>query len=424
MAKPNLTRAAIERALREAPTNAERYAFDGQVPGFGLRVRGGKGTYIFQYQAKGRTRRLKVGEVSGLTLEQARDIARVHYATVKAGRDPAEEKREENRRKLTLGELAGLYLADLEERARSGAKRGRRSTLAEWRRLYERTIRQSLGSRAVANLDEARVSAWHRSLSGRPAEANRAATLLSAMLGFGERRGLASGPNPCRRLVRTEEHPRQERLSLAEVERLGVALRESEAAGTLHPSAALALRLLLLCGLRRGEVLGHMHSKRRAEGGGLRWCDVDLEAGLLHLRGTKAGDRYVPLGRAAVEALRLARPADADPSAPVCPGALPGAPFVGFEKATRALFTTAGIAWRGTHAFRRTFASIAGEQGLGEYIVGGLLGHRGGSVTSRYVAPDADPLRVAAEAVSRKIAAALNGREPARVLAFEPERRA
>lgn len=79
-----------------------------------------------------------------------------------------------------------------------------------------------------------------------------------------------------------------------------------------HPDrrTSLALRLCLACGLRRGEVLG------------LRWGDLDLEAGVLHVRrawtldGERAGEslpktqtstRTVPIPQATLERLKAYR---------------------------------------------------------------------------------------------------------------------
>ena len=65
------------------------------------------------------------------------------------------------------------------------------------------------------------------------------------------------------------------------------------------PTPSALGRLLLLTGQRRGEIAG------------LRWADLDLEAGVLRLAGTatKTGTEHVlPLKRAAVEILRDAAP--------------------------------------------------------------------------------------------------------------------
>ena len=56
-----------------------------------------------------------------------------------------------------------------------------------------------------------------------------------------------------------------------------------EAEGAIQPFAAAAIRLLVLTGCRRNEILE------------LRWDDVDPAAGELRLRDSKTGPRMVPL---------------------------------------------------------------------------------------------------------------------------------
>lgn len=60
--------------------------------------------------------------------------------------------------------------------------------------------------------------------------------------------------------------------------------------------------------------------------------------------------------------------------------------------------------------FRHTFASIAGELGYSELTIAGLLGHGKRGVTQGYIHID-ELLRSAADAVSTKIAAVLDGKE-------------
>ena len=69
-------------------------------------------------------------------------------------------------------------------------------------------------------------------------------------------------------------------LSAAELTRLGAALRAAE--GRIGSGRVAALRLLILTGARRGEVLN------------LRWEEVDLEAGLLRLTDSKTGAKVIP----------------------------------------------------------------------------------------------------------------------------------
>ena len=68
---------------------------------------------------------------------------------------------------------------------------------------------------------------------------------------------------------------------------MGEVLDGMEAEGRLPAHPAAAIRLLMLTGCRRNEIME------------LQWKDVDLGAGELRLRDSKSGARLVPLSPAA-----------------------------------------------------------------------------------------------------------------------------
>ena len=99
------------------------------------------------------------------------------------------------------------------------------------------------------------------------------------------------GGNPCRFVRKYTERKRERFLSDDEFRRLGEVLNEMEAAGSVSAYAAAAIRLLMLTGCRRNEIVT------------LRWEDVDLEAGELRLPDGKTGARLVPLSPVAARVL-------------------------------------------------------------------------------------------------------------------------
>ena len=102
--------------------------------------------------------------------------------------------------------------------------------------------------------------------------ANLVVATLSRMIEQGIAWGVAGETtNPCRSAPKYRTRRRERFLTDAEFRRLGQTLDELEATGRLSPHAAAALRLLMLTGCRRNEILT------------LRWEDVRLEAQELHL---------------------------------------------------------------------------------------------------------------------------------------------
>ena len=112
------------------------------------------------------------------------------------------------------------------------------------------------------------------------------------------------GCNPCRSVVRYPERRRERFLTDEEFIRLGTVLDEAGARGGVSPSAVAALRLLMLTGCRKSEILT------------LRREHVGLEAGELRLPDAKTGARVVPLSPSAVKMLAAWRraPGNRNPS--------------------------------------------------------------------------------------------------------------
>lgn len=410
-----LTAGAIEAEIKRAGSKGEIVTQFADGHGLALRIRNGVPSFVYVYRFHGKSRKLKLGAVGEIplrgTVEKpgAVELAQAAAHDLRAGRDPSETRRETQARRMTFAELLELYLADLAARADAGRKRGRRSTVAEARRLAAAKIEPALGSLEVEAVTVEKVTRWHARLADTPASANRAQVIARAAWRFGMKRALVPQTfDPFAAVVRFDEVGKRERYSLKELERVGVALREAEEAGTIPRTAALGFRLFAFTAMRRSEVLGHAAKDRRSEGDILRWSDVDLEEGVIRLRRAKAGARDVVLARPMLEALRKAKPADAAPDDPVCASPRGGA-AVRVEKPLHGIFARAGVPWRGLHALRRTFASIAAEQGLGEYVIAALLGHSARSVTGGYVIASNDPVRLAADRVVAEIAGALDG---------------
>ena len=168
--------------------------------------------------------------------------------------------------------------------------------------------------------------------------------------------------NPCRHVERFEENGERRALTDEELKALGEAMSEAEETGSVpamkdgkkverngelvragvNPTALLALRLIALTGMRRSELLGHENKARRGDREGLRWGDVDLEAGTLRLRETKTGQQTRVVGEAVVSLLKAAKPDGATDDDPVCPGKDPSQPFIGVDRPRVRLFEAAG----------------------------------------------------------------------------------
>lgn len=384
-ARARLTKRAIER-LTPDPAGGDRWLRDGELPGFAVRMKAsGVATYVVTYRdASRRTRRVALGRVGVLTVEQARKAALQALAGVSRGENPAAERHRARREAAgaTVADVVKGYLAFV-------AARRKPSTVAGYRSVAERLILPKIGRRVARDLTVQDVRDWHVRLHATPTSANRALALLSAAFNF------AGDKNPCRakRVERYPERSRSRFLDDAELRRVFAVLAEGERTRTLADGVVTALRLLLLTGCRLGEVLG------------LRWEDVDPEAGALRLPDAKAGARVVPLAPVAVELL-----ANLPRRGPfVAPGRAEGKPVNVWtlEGAWHRIRQRADIADVRIHDLRHTVGTHAGAAGLNAYHVRDLLGHKTLAMSNRYVATDLAPARAAAALATARIAAAM-----------------
>lgn len=395
-------RAKITKRLLDSltpPAAGEVKVWDTELRGFVMRVRaGGSRRFIVEWMRDRRTRRLTLGEYGPLTPDQARELARQALARVARGEDPAAEHADQ-RAAPTVANLAKRYLEQ-----HAGPKKKAASVEADERmlRLY---VLPALGRRKVAAVGLKEAADLHHGLQHKPVQANRVLALLSKMLNLAETWGLRPlHSNPCPRIGRYGERKRERFLTGAELRRLGDALAAVERDGSEDPAVVLAVRLLLLTGARRDEILD------------LRWEDVNMETGTLNLPDSKTGKKSIPLGPAAAEVLNAARRIEGSPY--VIPGHRAGGRFVGLQRPWARIRAKAGLENVRLHDLRHSFASVGVAANLGLPVLGAILGHRHPATTARYAHLHDDPRRAAAALISSEIAAALNGQPAGEVIPF------
>lgn len=392
-----LTKRFVENATVTGK-GRESWYMDDEVRGLGLRVwkTGDKlvRSYALRYRKNGPPRKLKIGDASRMSLDQARKEARRLLAMVDRGEDPIAQ-REDDRQAPTVADLVERYLKYHTSRNKSRDQTAR---------IIKRYVLPALGKKKVADVTRPDVESLKHSITsaGKPIAANRVLAILSSMMTYAEEVGWRlERSNPCRRVRRNPENKRERYLTTAELERLGAALNAAE--GKEHPSALAAIRLLLLTGCRKGEILT------------LRWEHVDLQRGLLLLPDSKTGAKTVPLGAPAVALLNGLTRVEGNPY--VCWGERPGGHLIGLYRAWNRLREAAGLADLRIHDLRHSFASVGAGSGLGLPIIGRLLGHATPITTARYAHLADHPVQRAADAIAGEIAAALD-RRPSSVVPF------
>jgi integrase len=362
-----------------APARGNKVTYDDAVKGFGIRVTAADGkAFVLNYRRKsdGRERRYTIGSYPDWSVGAARDEAKRLKRAIDGGADPVGEHREQ-REAAIVADLCSRFLTEYVPRKRPATQR-------DYQQQITVDILPAFGRMKVAGITHADVDAFHRKISERaPTHANRVLAVLSKMFSLSVVWGWRSN-NPCKGVERNQEHKRTRYLSGAELARLTDALAVLRDQG-----AANAVRLLLLTGARRGELLA------------ARWTNFDLEAGVWIKPGATTKQKTthrVPLSAAACQLLsemqRNAESAEYLFPARFTPHRLD------IDDAWNLLRKAANILDVRLHDLRHTYASVLASSGLSLPIIGALLGHTTAQTTLRYAHLLDDPLRAATERAS------------------------
>ncbi len=351
MANSRLTQHQVDNLK---PGKTTRNIRDRELKGFGVRIlpSGGK-RYFLQLQTGGQRVWHAIGDAGDIALECARSKARSLLASRQRGDDPVVVEPVPFE---TVAEEVFL-------RYRRHWKPG---TLAVNLSYYRNQILPWFEGRAIADITRSDVRQWFASLHAVPVAADRSAPVLSVILRQAEVYGYRpEGSNPCVGIRRNRRRGRERFLNPDEIRRLSTVLDPHHDS---HPLQASMVRLLLLTGCRRSEILT------------LKWSDY--REGKLCLRDSKTGPRTVWLSSLARRILDgLPRSGPWVFPSPRRDSHLSQQTLHDFWQRVR---SEAGIEDVRLHDLRHTYASVALAHGETIPTIGRLLGHNDPATTLKY----------------------------------------
>jgi integrase len=335
--------------------------FDGQMPGFGYRLRLGSGgnvmrSWIVQYRRAGATRRVLLGSAEVLSAEQARTAAKKVLGWVALGEDPQADKRaRRDKDRLSLRSIIDdEYLPHKagEVRAKSLGELRRYLAGHYFRPLHgmplDTITRRDVAARLVA------ITREHGSIIAAKARAALSGFFAWAMAsGIVDSNPVIGTPRP------SEGEPRERVLDDREIAAIWRACGDGD--------YGCIVRLLILLGARRAEV------------GGMEWPEIDIERCTWTLppaRSKNARAHELPL-------------------MPMALGIIEGVPrMVGRDKLfgmradrgfsmwahhKRALDARSGVVNWTIHDLRRSVATRLADLGVAPHVIEAILGHVSGS---------------------------------------------
>lgn len=372
-----LKKAVIESI--KLPERGQKFLWDDELTGFGVRLTPTARTYIVQARIHGVTRRITIGRHGVLTIQQARKLAQKELLSMLEGKDPIIEKKRTEAYAVTLEQVVAAYLKDrrsLKETSRSDIVKHLERSFSNWK------------DKPIVSITRDKALTKFRELSDRgPAQANQAFRILRALFNYTMGAYRADGvsiiaENPVKAVsdLKMWNHikPRSGRIP---IEKIGVAwntlheLRTALDQTAISRTLADAVTFLLLTGARWNEMAS------------LSWDRVNLDENYWHIPDPKNRTSITfPLSEVAVDLLKD-RPRE---SSFVFPARTKTGHVQEARHVLSKLAEVVGV-HIAAHDLRRTFRAIAGECGVDFWKTKLLMGHKlSGDITITHYTETSD----------------------------------
>ena len=354
------------------------FYWDSKLLGFGLYIGVKSKTWFVEKRIAGKTKRVALGRYPVLTAESARQQAMKQLNKMAEGIDPLKEKREQNIKAVTLGEVFADYLEtrQLKPKTVKDYVGAMKNIYPDWQKLPITDISRDAVDRRHKKVGEERGEAY----------ANLGARILRTVMNYAIAKYETSNgvsilrDNPVQRISQTRGWYKINR-------RTGhIKPHQLEAwfQSVLHIDNS-TIRDYLIFVLLTGT--------RKDESAKLQWTDIDLDDKSYILRDPKnSRPIQLPLSDYLADML-MARKSDSD-SQFVFSGTGKTGYLVEPKRQISKIIEQTDIQF-GMHDLRRSFVTFAESLDIAVYAVKTLVNHKeGNDVTSGYIQMNTERLRL------------------------------
>lgn len=375
-------------------TGGTQRIWDDTLKGFGIRIQQNSMSFFIDYRNKyGIKRNYTIGKVGILTADEARRIAREKLASVINNIDPASE-RIADKQTMTVASLCDWYL-------KTQTHNKKPTTVYSNKNSIENHIKPLIGHIPIKALNRATIDTMVYDIQsgekiqkrvktnklrgitivkGGTFAAARALETLHAIFERAIQYDLID-KNPAHGIKKTPNNKSDAFMTPDEIRVFGQLLSDQKFY-SVHTHSVNAIKLLLLTGCRKSEILG------------LKWEYINFDEQYFDFPDTKTGAQKRPFGAGALQFLKTLYEIRDKHSPYVFPANSESGHIIGIHKTFKALLQSNNPAVTGVsfnpnltiHSLRHTFASMGEYLKHTQLIIGGLLGHKTNSisVTGRY----------------------------------------
>lgn len=395
--------------VKEGRTEQKRY-YDKKLTGFGVRITsGGTIAFFVEKLVNGNLQRSTLGHYKILTVEEARNQARIELGRMTSGIDLIAEKRAKKLKGVTLGKAFEDYIEAKNENLKA-------TTVLDYKRVLNQVVLDWL-NKPLTKITKDMIAKRHtkHGESNSKARANLAMRLLRAIFNFAiEEYQTADGKNiitgnPVKTLSHGKRwHRINRRQSVIKQYQLSDLYKAIMQLSECYPYDQATMwqdyfLLILFTGMRRSEAAS------------LEWNDIDLKSKTFTLHDTKNRESHsLPMTdfiyglfnrRKEFMSNKFVFAADSESGHIVEP-----------RKAMLKIIELSGVKFT-LHDCRRTFLTIAESLDIPAYAVKRLANHKmGNDVTSGYIIADVERLRKPMQQITDYLLKNVGIQESARII--------